>query len=85
MRQRICASRKLLEEKLEQGEIIYGVTTGCGGNVRFLIPQKELAHHQKNIFQYMICGTGALLPEDVVQASILLRENALAKGTRGCD
>ena len=83
VRQRICASRKLLEEKLEQGEIIYGVTTGYGGNVRFLIPQKELTHHQENIFQYMICGTGALLPEDAVRASILLRANALAKGYSG--
>lgn len=80
VRQRISASRKLLEEKLKRGEIIYGVNTGFGGNVRFLIPTSELRHHQENLLQFMICGCGEPLPADAVRASILLRANALAKG-----
>ncbi len=83
VRQRIFSSRKILEEKLERGEIIYGVNTGFGGNVRFLIPSNELAHHQENLFQYMVCGTGAPLPVDTVRAAILLRANALSKGYSG--
>ncbi len=83
VRQRISASRKLLEEKLEHGEIIYGVNTGFGGNVRFLIPSKEVKRHQENIFEFLVCGTGPLLPEDAIRASILLRANALAKGYSG--
>lgn len=77
---RISASRRLLEEKLERGEIIYGVNTGFGGNVRFLIPPKDLRRHQENAFRFMVCGTGPPLPEDSVRAAILLRANALTKG-----
>ena len=46
VRNKISASRQLLEKKLTAGEIIYGVNTGFGGNVRFLIPQNDLSFHQ---------------------------------------
>ncbi|MGH7826575.1 MAG: HAL/PAL/TAL family ammonia-lyase [Candidatus Binatia bacterium] len=80
VRNRILASRKLLIEKLRRGEIIYGVNTGLGGNVRFILPAKDLAAHQQNIFRFLICGSGDPLPEDAVRAAMLLRANALAKG-----
>ena len=80
VRKKILASRQLLEEKLRRGEIIYGVNTGLGGNVRFILPAKDLTAHQENIFHFLICGTGNPLPEDAVRAAILLRANALAKG-----
>jgi phenylalanine ammonia-lyase len=80
IREKIIASRELLEEKLRRGEIIYGVNTGLGGNVRFILPAKDLARHQENIFQFLICGSGEPLPKDAVRAAILLRANALAKG-----
>ncbi|HET8562646.1 MAG TPA: aromatic amino acid ammonia-lyase [Candidatus Binatia bacterium] len=80
VRQKISASRELLEEKLRLGEIIYGVNTGLGGNVRFILPAKDIAAHQENIFRFLICGTGNPLPEDAVRAAMLLRANALAKG-----
>ena len=80
VRRKIVASRELLEEKLRRGEIIYGVNTGLGGNVRFILPAKDLAKHQENIFNFLICGSGDPLPQDAVRAAILLRANALAKG-----
>ena len=80
VRKKIVASRSLLEEKLRRGEIIYGVNTGLGGNVRFILPPQDLAAHQENIFHFLICGTGNPLPDDAVRAAILLRANALAKG-----
>lgn len=80
IRDKILSSRKLLEEKLRRGEIIYGVNTGLGGNVRFILPAKDLAKHQENIFRFLICGSGDPLSEDAVRAAILLRANALAKG-----
>jgi phenylalanine ammonia-lyase len=80
VRKQILASRELLEEKLRHGEIIYGVNTGLGGNVRFILPAKDLAKHQENIFRFLICGSGDPLPSDAVRAAILLRANALAKG-----
>jgi phenylalanine ammonia-lyase len=80
VRKKLVASRELLEEKLRRGEIIYGVNTGLGGNVRFILPAKDLAAHQQNIFRFLICGSGEPLPEEVVRAAMLLRANALAKG-----
>ena len=80
VRAKILRSRQLLEEKLRGGEIIYGVNTGLGGNVRFILPAKDLTAHQQNIFRFLICGSGEPLPEDSVRAAILLRANALAKG-----
>lgn len=80
VRQKILRSRQILEEKLRAGEIIYGVNTGLGGNVRYILPSQELAHHQQNIFRFLICGSGDPLPEEAVRAAMLLRANALAKG-----
>jgi phenylalanine ammonia-lyase len=80
VRKKIVASRELLQDKLARGEIIYGVNTGLGGNVRFILPAKDLTQHQQNIFRFLICGTGDPLPEDAVRAAVLLRANALAKG-----
>jgi phenylalanine ammonia-lyase len=82
-REKVCASRQLLEKKLSAGEIIYGVNTGFGGNARYLIPSSEISKHQENMFQFLACGVGMALPEDTVRAAILLRANALAKGFSG--
>lgn len=83
VRRRILASHELLREKIRNGEIIYGVSTGFGGNVRFLLPREDLARHQDNLFQFMVCGTGTQLQDDAVRAAMLLRANALTKGYSG--
>jgi phenylalanine ammonia-lyase len=70
----------VLQGKLRAGEVIYGVNTGFGGNVRFLIPENELQHHQRNLVEYHCCGVGEALPAEIVRAAILLRANALARG-----
>ena len=79
-REKIRRGRETLERKLKGGEVIYGVNTGFGGNVRFVIPDSELKHHQRNLLEYHCCGVGEPLPEEVVRAAILLRANALARG-----
>ncbi|HEY7167841.1 MAG TPA: aromatic amino acid ammonia-lyase [Candidatus Binatia bacterium] len=83
VKKRLLAARAVLEDKLSRGEIIYGVNTGFGGNVRFLIPEKDLPFHQENLFRFLTCGVGQPLPEDAVRAAMLLRANALAKGYSG--
>src|SRR5439155_12887697 len=83
VRNKISASRQLLEKKLTAGEIIYGVNTGFGGNVRFLIPQNDLSFHPENLLRCLTSGVGQPLIEDAVRAAMLLRANALAKGLSG--
>ncbi|HZT31619.1 MAG TPA: aromatic amino acid ammonia-lyase [Bryobacteraceae bacterium] len=79
-RRNIARGRETLERKLTQGEVVYGVNTGFGGNARFVIPEDELAHHQQNLLEFLSCGVGEPLPEEAVRAAILLRANALARG-----
>lgn len=79
-RARIRRSREVLDRKLSQGEVIYGVNTGFGANVKFVLPDNELRHHQRNLVEYHCCGVGEPLSEEVVRAAILLRANALARG-----
>src|SRR5215471_13354941 len=74
------SSRNFLDQLLDQEEIIYGVNTGYGGNVKFLIPNTEVNRHQRNLLRFLCCGTGDPLPPDVVRGSILLRLNALSNG-----
>lgn len=82
-REKLQSGRQTLERKLAAGEIVYGVNTGFGGNARCLIPDDELAHHQQNLLEYLCCGTGDALPEEIVRAAILLRANALSRGLSG--
>src|SRR5262249_34917520 len=72
--------REALASKIRNGEVIYGVNTGFGGNVKFVIPDQEIEHHQRNLVEYHCCGVGEPLPEEIVRAAILLRANALARG-----
>jgi phenylalanine ammonia-lyase len=83
IRERIAAAHNVLDEKLARGEIIYGVNTGFGGNVRFLIPQEDMPFHQENLFRFLTCGVGQPLAHDAVRSAMLLRANALAKGFSG--
>src|SRR5262245_27971739 len=76
----IRQGRDLLDRKLAEGEVVYGVNTGFGGNARFVIPDGELAHHQQNLLEFLCCGVGEPLPEAAVRAATLLRANALARG-----
>ena len=57
-RNRIEEGRRTLERKLAGGEVIYGVNTGFGGNARFVIPESEVAHHQRNLLEFLSCGVG---------------------------
>jgi phenylalanine ammonia-lyase len=79
-RNHIEEGRRTLERKLAQGEVVYGVNTGFGGNARFVIPAEELKHHQQNLLEFLSCGVGEPLPGEAVRAAILLRANALARG-----
>ncbi len=82
-RRHIERGPEAIRRAIERGELIYGVNTGFGGNVKFIIPDAELQHHQENLIDFLSCGVGDPLPDEVVRAAILLRANALARGYSG--
>ncbi len=79
----INTSRKVVDEWIKGGEVVYGVTTGFGefSNIRIASSDNETL--QDNLIMSHSAGVGDPLPLDVVRAMIILRLNALTKGFSG--
>ncbi|CAN5811717.1 histidine ammonia-lyase [soil metagenome] len=82
-RARIRRSRAVVERAVEEGRVVYGVTTGFGRLSEVAIPLDRLEELQLNLIRSHACGVGAPLPRDEVRAITLLRANVLAKGFSG--
>lgn len=76
-------ARDYVDKKLEEGAVIYGLTTGFGKFSDTLISSEETADLQRNLILSHSCGMGNPLPVEVVRTAMLLRCNALAKGNSG--
>jgi len=81
---KIRASRKVVEEILASGRVMYGINTGFGKLAEVRIPDDQLASLQLNLIRSHCCGVGEAFPETVVRAMLLLRANVLATGFAGC-
>jgi len=79
----IDASRALIERVVREQRPTYGVNTGFGKLVDVHIGADQAAELQLNLVRSHACGVGSPFPDEVVRAAILLRANALAKGTSG--
>ena len=82
-RQRVLASRAVIDRALDSNLPVYGVTTGFGKLSDVRIPQDEIRQLQLNLLRSHACGAGEPLAEPEVRAAILLRANSLAKGFSG--
>jgi phenylalanine ammonia-lyase len=80
VKERVEASRNALERMLKRGELIYGVNTGFGGNVKFGVPHSQVDAHQLNLLRFLCCGTGTPFAPEVTRATMVLRVNALCNG-----
>ena len=80
---RINQSRKLVEKWVENGEVIYGVTTGFGEFANINISKKNLRKLQENLILSHAVGCGENLPPKIVKIMMLLRLNALVRGYSG--
>ncbi|MBL7999633.1 MAG: histidine ammonia-lyase [Candidatus Kapabacteria bacterium] len=76
-------SRDVVERWVEDGKVIYGVTTGFGEFANVYIKRDDLEQLQENLILSHAVGAGAWMPADIVRTMILLRVNALAKGYSG--
>ncbi|RPI06887.1 MAG: histidine ammonia-lyase [Ignavibacteriae bacterium] len=79
----ILRARKLVEQWTNNGEVVYGVTTGFGEFANVRVKAEDIEQLQENLIFSHAAGTGDFLPEEVVRAMIALRINALAKGYSG--
>jgi len=83
-RQRVAASRNVIDNILASGEVAYGINTGFGRLAEVRIPPDQLEQLQLNLLRSHACGVGEPFGEDVVRAMLLLRANVLATGHAGC-
>ncbi len=82
-RERVIVARKLIENILAEGRVVYGINTGFGKLSNTRIPPEDLGVLQRNLLLSHASGVGAPLPRGVVRLAILLRANALARGHSG--
>ena len=82
-RERMNASRAVIERVLTSDAKVYGVNTGFGKMAAVRISSDESRHLQVNLVRSHACGVGAPLSEAATRAVLALRANALAKGFSG--
>ena len=80
---RMQRSRDLVERLVEDGEVVYGVTTGFGALADRTIEPSDAPRLQRNLLVSHAAGVGDPLPREVVRAMLLLRANTLALGYSG--
>ena len=80
---KINSSRKLVEDWIEKGEKVYGVTTGFGEFANVNISKENIRQLQENLILSHAAGCGENLPPKIVKIMMLLRLNALVKGYSG--
>ena len=78
--ERVRASRKLLDQFVDSGRVIYGVTTGVGGFVNLLVPPAYAEALQNNILRGVASNVGRLLDDEYGRATMLARLNSLGRG-----
>ena len=79
----IAASRKVIEDIVARGGVVYGVSTGFGKLSDVHVAAGELRQLQLNLVRSHACGIGNPLSVPEVRAMILLRANVLTLGLSG--
>ncbi len=81
---RIEKCRGFIEERIEAGEIMYGVNTGIGEFSEVVLTDDQVKQFQRYLVYNHAAGIGDPVPEDQVRAAMLLRANVHANGHSGC-
>lgn len=82
-RNRVNASRALVEKWVDEEKVMYGVTTGFGALCTKAIDKKETAQLQTNIILSHSTSVGAPLSEEVVRGMLLMMLQNLGQGYSG--
>ncbi len=82
-RQRVRASRDVVDRRARGDAPAYGINTGFGSFADVRIAPEALETLQLNLLRSHAAGLGAPLPIRAVRATLALRANVLAKGFSG--
>jgi histidine ammonia-lyase len=81
--ERMREARAVVEEAVDRGDAIYGVTTGVASRKRVRVSADEAAEFTRRLIQSHRVGQGPAAPTDVVRAAMLRLANGFASGTTG--
>lgn len=76
-------ARAVVEEKVNTGEIVYGVNTGFGRLAQQHIEPQLLSELQHNLILSHATGVGEYIDEATVRLILLLKINCLSRGVSG--
>jgi histidine ammonia-lyase len=76
--------RKLLEQKIVNREIMYGVNTGIGEFSEIVLTDEQIKEFQKFLIYNHAAGIGEPTREEFVRGAIAGRINVQAHGNSGC-
>jgi histidine ammonia-lyase len=79
----MAPARRLVDQVLEDGDTVYGITTGFGALASTRIEPEAAAQLQIGLVRSHAAGVGPELPPELVRAMLLLRARTLAQGHSG--
>ncbi len=81
---KIVKCRKYLDNKMrEHSEAIYGINTGFGALYNKSVSENDLGKLQRNLMISHACGTGDMVPMEIVRLMLLLKIQGLSYGNSG--
>lgn len=81
--ERLAPARRVVDEAVESGEVVYGITTGFGALASTHIGRSQGEALQYNLLRSHSTGVGDPLPDELVRAMLLLRARTLSQGHSG--
>ncbi len=82
--ERIRVCRRMIEQKIEAREIMYGVNTGIGEFSEVVLTDEQVQQFQRYLIYNHAAGIGEPAPREYVRAAIASRINVHAHGNSGC-
>jgi histidine ammonia-lyase len=82
-REKMRESRQYVEQLVDSGKTVYGISTGFGKLASVKIAPEDVKQLQRNLVVSHAMGVGEPFPTEVVRAMLLLRAQSLAQGYSG--
>ncbi len=80
---RIKACRDMIQRKIDNHEVMYGVTTGIGEFSEVVLNPEQVLNFQKFLVYSHAAGIGAPMPLEVVRGAMVSRINVHCNGNSG--
>lgn len=81
---RIVKCRAMVDKKIQDREIMYGINTGIGEFSEVVLPDDQIRDFQKYLIYNHAAGIGEAMKEEYVRGAMLGRINVHANGNSGC-